>query len=597
MHVRRRVAVPLLLALTLVLSACQGMVDQSAVYTRDATQHITGHAPFRKDDPVVTVTVNGIPATLDGQAYEATIPLDGAEVFNQVLVVATYQSGHVERARSTVAYGDGTTARVVDRGTPVSNGVALRMNQQAFDKLGPVVKSLTTIDTAAITPPGTVVLDQCVVKLIVCQTQARSVIAQAPTLSGFDVALTTKPGNTRARITLHDLQVQTDVTTTTWGVLSLPCRLRITADQVVADGAYILRPNPADPKTLRVDLTGAQQVSVSGVSHDWNGGVCSLPLISDIVDMLMPNVQNLLQSNLATSLADPDGSGPAQSPIATAIQTSLAKVQIAGPVGDSLGVTLDAPIGTVTQDANGVALSANSTFSAAGLAPGAPPQAGSLAFGTAAVADPGSTTPDGQGYDVAVGASITAFNQLLAAETERGLLNMTVTSLNGQPLTNKVLFDSIGLGGAVTEVRPMKIVLTPELAPAITNAPAPDGQLGVMHLGGFRSDVMYSDTDEVFLSLVLDFDAPVNLSVANGSLGIALTAPPADQVHMDVVTNPLGLPDVLVQMSFAAMQPGLFAQLGDLLPAFPLPALVGLTLQPISTARVGDSLFLYANFG
>ena len=57
------------------------------------------------------------------------------------------------------------------------------MNQQAFAKLGPVVKSLTTIDTASITPPGMVVLDQCVVKLIFCQTQAKATIAAAPTLS------------------------------------------------------------------------------------------------------------------------------------------------------------------------------------------------------------------------------------------------------------------------------------------------------------------------------------------------------------------------------------------------------------------------------
>jgi hypothetical protein len=116
-----------------------------------------------------------------------------------------------------------------------------------------------------------------------------------------------------------------------------------------------------------------------------------------------------------------------------------------------------------------------------------------------------------------------------------------------------------------------------------------------MHIGGYRSDVVFADTGEKLLSLVLDFDAPVNLSIGGGQLGFALTAPPADQVHLDVVTNPLGLPTSLVSQVFAALEPGLFDQLGSLLPAFPLPQLVGLSLSPITTARVGDSLFLYAD--
>ena len=47
--------------------------------------------------------------------YSLTIPLDGAAVFNQAPVVATYQSGHTETDRATIAYGDGTHATIVDR--------------------------------------------------------------------------------------------------------------------------------------------------------------------------------------------------------------------------------------------------------------------------------------------------------------------------------------------------------------------------------------------------------------------------------------------------------------------------------------------------
>ena len=240
-------------------------------------------------------------------------------------------------------------------------------------------------------------------------------------------------------------------------------------------------------------------------------------------------------------------------------------------------------------------LTADATFASSTLAAGAPQQNGSVGFGASAVASPGATTPGGQGYDVAVGASITSFDQLLAAETERGLLNLKIDTLNGQPLTYKGLLDLIGLGGIVTTDRPLEIVMTPELAPAITGAAAPPGALGLMHVGGYRSDVVFADTGEKLMSLVLDFDAPVDLSISGGQLGFSLTAPPADQVHLDVVDNPMGFPTALVSQVFAAVEPGLFGELGSLLPAFPLPQLVGLSLAPITTARVGDSLFLYAN--
>lgn len=596
MHVRRRTLAPLALVMVLVLAACQSPIDQKAVYTTEPTQTITGAFPTRAGDPLTSVTVNGVAATLDGQKFSATIPLDGAAVFTPVLAVATYQSGYTQTDRSTVAYADGPHASLVNKGSAVSNGVSLRMNQQAFDKLGPVVQSLTTIDTASITPPGTVVLDECVLNVLVCQTWARATIAAPPTLGGFDVALHSQTGSTRADVTLHDLDVFTQVNTWTWGVISMPCQLRIHADTVYADGSYVLSPDASNPEKLHVNLWGTTDVSLSGVSHDWVGGLCSLPLISDIVDMMMPNVQDMMQSNLATALADPDGYyGPAQSPIAKAIQDSLAQVNIAGPIGESMGVNLAAPIHGVTQDSGGVALRADSTFSALGLAPGAPAQAGSLGFGAPGIANPGSTTPDGQPYDVAVGASITAFNQLLAAETERGLLNLTVTEMNGQPLTLKGLLDSIGLGAIVTEDRPMKIVLTPELAPSISTATAPAGALGVMHMAGFRSDIIFTDDNTPFLSLALDFDSPANMAISNGALKFVLTPPPADQVHIDIIKNPMNLPANLVAQSFGAISPGLFAQLGDLLPAFPLPQLVGLTLQPITTARVGDSFFLYSN--
>lgn len=591
---RRRLAMaPIAVALAVLLTACNGLVDQKAIYTTSGTTTITGTAPTISGDALVGVTVNGLPATLNGNKYQLGMTLSGTSVFNPVLVKATYASGHVETDRGTIAYGDGTHATIVPVSGAVTSGVALRLNQQAFAKLGPVVQSLTTIDTSSITPVGTQVLDDCVLPGLfgLCITRATAKIDRAPTLSGFDVNLISHNGSTEADVTLHNLDVFSNVKTVTGGIIPIGCELNIHANSVLIKGNYVLKPDPANPDTLRVDMQGSPTVSLGGVSHDWVSGVCSLPLIDSAVDMLMPNVSDLLQSNLTTALSDPDGSGPAQSPIAKAIQQSLAQVHIAGPIGDSLGVTLDAPLHGVTQDSNGVGLTANSHFLANEVAPGAPAQAASLGFGQSAVADPGATAPGGVPYDVAVGASITSFNQLLAAETDRGLLNITTTEMNGAPITFNGLLGQPA-GGPL-----MKLVLTPELAPAITTAAAPSGSIGMMHLAGYRVDIKYLDSGQEFLGLALDFDAPVNLSASNGQLGFVMGAPADGTVHVDIVKNPLGLPESLVQTSFAALGPTMFSSLGSLLPAFPLPALVGLTLSPIATARVGDSLFLYANFG
>ena len=182
------------------------------------------------------------------------------------------------------------------------------------------------------------------------------------------MALTSHAGSTEANVTLHSLKILTQVNTTTLGIISIPCQLEITAATVGADGNYVLEPNPANPSQLRVDPPRATNVTLSGVAHQWTGGVCSLPGVSTIVDLLLPNVQTLLQTNLTQALADPDGSGPAQAPIAAAFQRSLAKVNIAGPIGDSLGVALTARIHGVVQDADGVGLTADATFAASAVA-------------------------------------------------------------------------------------------------------------------------------------------------------------------------------------------------------------------------------------
>jgi hypothetical protein len=566
------------------------------VYTSSNTQTITGTFDVTQGDSLSSVLVNGVSATISGDTWSASIPLDGAAVLNAVNVEAHFAKGDVLRERRTVVYGDGTHATVLPQGTSLSNGVGLRINESSFLKLGPVIKSLTTIDTAAIAPPGTVLLDECITQVIGCVIYAKATTATAPTIQDFDVALDAFAGNTRALVTLHDLFLTVSINARVFGIPT-PCTMEVTADTISIDGRYTLRPDPADPEFLDVNLVGANPtVTTTGVDHDFTGGVCSIPVIEQIVSAVLPDVQTLMQTNLTAKLGDPDGAGPADSPVADAIEGALANVHIAGPIGDALGLALDSNLQTVNNDASGLGFQATASFTADSVAPGAPDLTHTVAWGDT-LGPIGTTSPGGQPFDVAVGASARAFNQLLAGETEKGLLNVDVTQLDGQPLTLRSLLDLIGAGGLVTTDYPLVVELRPEVAPIVTTSGGPGGALGEMKMSGYRATVKVNDpaNPTTLIQLVIDFRTGVGMVFDGTGLAFTFDQPADEDFAAAITQNPLNLPPAIVTDVFRELSPRVFAAVGDALPSFPLPQFVGLNLSPVQIARQGTGFVLYAN--
>jgi hypothetical protein len=594
---KRRLGRCALVATALILAACNSLtVDQHGVYTSSNTQTITGTFDVTQGDSLSSVLVNGVSATISGNAWSASIPLDGAAVLNAVDVEAHFAKGEVIRDRRTVVYGDGNHATVLPQGTSLSNGVGLRINESSFLKLGPVIKSLTTIDTAAIAPPGTVLLDECITQVIGCVIYAKATTATAPTIDDFDVALDAFAGNTRALVTLHDLFLTVSINARVFGIPT-PCTMEVTADTISIDGRYTLRPDPADPEFLDVNLVGTSPtVTTTGVDHDFTGGVCSIPVIEQIVSAVLPDVQTLMQTNLTAKLGDPDGAGPVDSPVADAIEGALANVHIAGPIGDALGLALDSNLQTVNNDANGLGFQATASFTADAVAPGAPDLTHTVAWGDT-LGPIGTTSPSGQAFDVAVGASASAFNQLLAGETEKGLLNVDVTQLDGQPLTLRSLLDLIGAGGLVTTDYPLVVELRPEVAPIVTTSGGPGGALGEMKMSGYRATVKVNDpaNPTTLIQLVIDFRTGVGMVFDGTGLAFTFDQPADEDFAATITQNPLNLPPAIVTDVFRELSPRVFAAVGDALPSFPLPQFVGLNLSPVQIARQGTGFVLYAN--
>jgi hypothetical protein len=319
-------------------------------------------------------------------------------------------------------------------------------------------------------------------------------------------------------------------------------------------------------------------------------------VIEQIVSAVLPDVQTLMEQNLTKILGDPDGSGAADSPVADAIEAALANVHIAGPIGEALGLTLESTLQTVNNDANGLGFQATASFTADAVVPGAPDLTHTVGWGDS-LGPIGTTTPSGAGFDVAVGASASAFNQLLAGETEKGLLNVDVTQLDGQPLTLRSMLDLIGAGGLVTTDFPLVVELRPEIAPIVTTNPGPGGALGEMRMSGYRATVRVNDPANpmTLIQLVIDFRTGVGMEFDGTGLAFTFNQPADEDFAATITQNPLNLPPAIVEDVFRALSPRVFAAVGDALPSFPLPQFVGLNLTPVQIARQGTGFVLYAN--
>jgi hypothetical protein len=125
--------------------------------------------------------------------------------------------------------------------------------------------------------------------------------------------------------------------------LGAPC-----GNPVSIVGDYELEPDAVDPTAIDVNLLGSPGVSFTSFQNEFTSGLCDFPLFGDLIQLIIGDIEPTVVNGMRDFLADPDGGGPADAPIAEGIETALADISIAGPIGQSLGAIL-API--ITGDA------------------------------------------------------------------------------------------------------------------------------------------------------------------------------------------------------------------------------------------------------
>ena len=581
------------------------------IFTTAGSVTISGHYTTLLPGHVA-VTINGVPASSVNQVartFSTTVPLSGAAIFNPVVATLTNtDNGDDVHDRIVVIAGPS-----VADGTNSPQSVALRINDSGLDTLEPLVGQLAggSLNLGALLPPGTVITDSCFINAIGCWGSARVTIANPPpSYSSLGFSADSKVNVVGANVTVNNIRIDVNID----GSGLVPsCGLRLTANSLLLSGDYAMQPLAGDPSNIDVNLASPVGVSFAGFNRTFTSGLCDAPIIGDIIQAILPDIEQLAVDGIKGFLADPDGAGPGDSPIADAIETVLAGISLTGPVGQSLGLMFDSPLFDVAEDNTGITFGSNARFRVSiGTGPGQcvpPPGAPNL---TASYAPPstfptfGATTPVlHTPYGLGIELSSAAFNQLLRGQTECGLMRTSLTTIDvdgpgGAPplaITSSLLALLAPEFGQLPANTPLRIDIAPTLAPIVTGNPGPNGELTELRIAHVAINIVDPATGTVWLGGAFDARLGMDLDFLPDGSGLAITLaePAAADLLLSVIYNPLGTNEAQLEAVLPGVIRPLIPELAGALSGFPVPQFFGLSLHGVEVSRNGQFLSLFAN--
>ncbi len=581
------------------------------IFSTDGTATITGHYTTLPAGQA-TVTVNGVPAvTFDpvARTFSHSIPLDTDAIFNPALVTLTNTAnGDDIRERIVVIAGDS-----VNDGSFSLQSVALRLNDSGLDSIEPLVGDLAAgqFDLATLVPPGTVLADECFITVIGCWGSAVVTIANPPpSYSTLGLTMDSQTNQVHGDVAVNDLRI--DVFIDGSGLVP-DCGLRLTANVMTLVGDYSLEPDAGDPSNIDVNLIGAPAAVFTGFNHTFTSGLCDAPIIGDIIQAFLPDIEAFATNGIAGFIGDPDGAGPLDSPIAQGIEDVLAGISITGPVGAGLGLQLDAPLFAVDEDNDGITLGSDSRFTVSiGGGPGqCIPPAGAPDF-TASYSNLqpfpafGPNTPGGDPYGMGICIAPDGFNQLLRGQTECGLMRSSLTEidLDGDgpipplTITSTILAALIPEFGNLPPATPLRIDIAPTLAPVVTTDDGPGGELTELLVSHIQMNIVEIGPETLWLEGALDVELGMDLAFLPDGSGLAITIgePEPSGISIAVTENPLGVDEAEVEAVLPGIVTPLIPSLAGALSGFPLPQFFGLNIDGVDVSKNGDFLSLFANF-
>jgi hypothetical protein len=575
-------------------------------FSTDANVTITG-AIANANVSDVRVRVNNVATTLnpDG-SFSITLPLDAAKVVNPYLAVMRRISDGKILAKDRI---------VVHAGTGVADGdfspqsVALRLNDSGLDQIEPTIHSLVNLDIAALLPVGTTVISgYCAISVFgACVGRIDARVANPPpSISDWSLNVDSQTNYVAGDINVFNMRIDLDLI---GSGLAPSCGLRLTANSTAINGNYALQPQASNPIYVDVNMIGAPVVSFQGFHDQFTYGLCNFPLIGSLIQLIIGDVQPIVVNGMQNFLSDPDGAGPLDSPIADAIETALAGISISGTIGQALQTQLDAPLFEVAEDVDGLTLGSDTRVtSSVGTGPGQcnPPKGSPNLAGSYSVPEAfpgfGATSVGGLPYDLGLGISTSAFNQLLKAQVECGLLRAELRAFDlgtgPMPLTAGTLALLIPEFASVDPGTPLVIKLTPTLAPLLTGNSGPGGEIGEIRVGQYLADVEADTVVPIgYLRVAVDFRAGLGMGFDSATHQLAFSIgsiAPAD-VTVAILGNNINTSEGPLLLGLPTLLSEQLPAIGAGLANFPIPSFFGLQLQGVEVSRNGAFYTLFAN--
>lgn len=552
------------------------------------------------------VVVNGVPATVGAGTWSVTIPLDTAGVMTPIDALMVNATGTITKDRITVLAGPS-----IADGALSPQGVGLGFTNTGLDALLPIVESLAgdAFDISSLLLGGGTLFDD---QIFTFQVSATAYDAD---VGGFGITASASPGQMDATITIDDIHLAANIHIDDGLAINWTCKVEVDIATAVIDGSYDLSPDLVTPTQVDVNQLADPIVTIddNDISFQFIDGPCDpdAPLIGDLINILVGDQLNgAIPAGFRESLKDPDGAGPLDGPIADGIEQALAGVDIAGEVGGAVGLTMNAPINAIIEDASGVVLDADAAFIASvGTGPGqcdAPPTAPDLleSFHVPSAAPTfGPTAPGGAPYSLGLAISSSAFNQLFKGMIECGLLALEVTEIvfagSPIPLTTDIL-GLLGMPQFATVLgsgTPMMIRIAPKMAPFATGNPGPAGEMIELAMPFLVMEVVNPADGVIWLTIAIDtrFGLDLTFDEVSAQLIPTVSPPTPTATLARVLTNKILTNESVVEAVLPGVVPLFFTAFGDVFGSFPLPTFFGLQIEVVEIAAAGGLFTLYAN--
>jgi len=580
----------------------------NGTFTNAASITVTGQARYVNPSTAV-VTVNGNVVTLNSDgtfSYELT--LNPSIVFNPIETRIVSPSFKIDR-------------RVVIAGESVADGdfsyesLGLRLNDSALDAMEPIVTSLVDLDLGTLVPAGTQVINEfCVSELfgLCIQTADASISGNPPpSIGSFGIDIDSQQDAAFGDILLNDLFIKVRVTDGAVGILSFTCDITVTADTTDILGDFALEPMAGAEDFVDVTQTGPADVVFGGFTDSTDcQGLFGGFFLELLMGLVVTDVQGLMEPAFEDFLNAVDMAG--NTAVSGAIETALAEIHIGGPIGEALNVDLIAPFFAVDEDDGGITLGSDAAILSSigtGLGQCPPPPPGTPEL-TASYHIPEPfpgfppTTPVGAlPYDLGIAISTSAFNQLLKAQVECGLLQTDIDEFeflgNVLPLTAGLLGALLPEFNGFNPSLPLIARLQPTTAPVLTGNAGPGGEATEMRIGQLAVDLRDDPAfggNVSYLKLAVDVRIGLDFNFVNGELVPQISAVAPGDIQVSVISSYFS---TITPQDVQGVLPGVLAgalpELSGTLGSFPIPSFFGFGLDPVEVGTNGEFLGIYAN--